>query len=65
MPGPVSQSNPGPSDEAPYLPSWCYDPPGPRMCTCGDHEGYHDTEGVCLRRATCGCVGLTVQEFQK
>lgn len=59
MPGPVSQSNPGASDEAPYVPSWCYDAPGPQMCICGHHEGYHNDAGDCLlRRKRCMCLGF-------
>lgn len=57
MPGPVSDSSRGPSDDAPYVPSWCY-PNGPRMCPCGHHEGYHNDDGVCLQRHKCGCSGL-------
>jgi hypothetical protein len=59
MPGPVSQSNPGPSDDSPYVPSWCYDAPGPRMCACGDHEGYHNDAGKCLRNKSCKCKGFS------
>jgi hypothetical protein len=55
----VSMSNPGPSDDAPYVPEWCYDPPGPAMCMCGHHEGYHGDTGECLRRASCGCKGMS------
>ena len=62
MPGPVSQSSEGPGEESPYVPSWCYDPPGPAMCVCGCHEGYHNDFGECLRMKTCGCVGMRVQE---
>lgn len=49
MPGPVSESYEGPPEDGPYVPSWCYEN-GPRMCSCGHHEGYHDDEGVCLFR---------------
>jgi hypothetical protein len=62
MPGEVSRSNPGPSNDSPYVPSWCYPNGQPRMCVCGDHEGYHNDAGTCLRSATCGCKGLTVGE---
>jgi hypothetical protein len=48
MPGPISESYKGPGASAPYVPSWCFDPPGPRMCKCGHHEGYHNDAGVCL-----------------
>jgi hypothetical protein len=58
MPGEVSRSNPGPGADAPYVPSWCYDPPGPRMCVCGHHEGYHNDAGECLQRLRCGCRGM-------
>ena len=57
MPGPVSESNPGPRDDAPYVPSRCY-PAGPRDCPCGHHEGYHNDAGHCLWRGQCRCVGL-------
>jgi hypothetical protein len=57
MPGEISRSNPGPSDDSPYVPHWCYEG-GPRMCACGDHEGYHNDAGECLRRAACKCKGL-------
>lgn len=57
MPGPVSDSYQGPSDEAPFVPSWCY-AKGPRMCPCGHHEGYHADEGWCLLTHKCGCQGL-------
>ena len=61
MPGEVSRSNPGPSDDAPYVPSWCYDAP-PTVCVCGDHEGYHNDAGECLRSAKCGCKGFKSAE---
>ena len=60
MPGPVSDSSRGPSDDAPYVPSWCY-PNGPRMCPCGHHEGYHNDAGVCLQRHKCKCAGLPAE----
>jgi hypothetical protein len=56
----VSMSNPGVADDAPYVPSWCYEGGVAPMCTCGDHEGFHNDAGVCLRRATCGCTSLEV-----
>jgi len=59
----ISMSNPGPPEDGPYVPSWCYEG-GPRMCECGDHEGYHNDAGVCLRQATCGCTGLKVENEQ-
>jgi hypothetical protein len=59
MPGEVSRSNPGPGPDSPYVPSWCYDPPGPRMCDCGHHEGYHNDSGECLQRLRCSCKGLS------
>ena len=61
MPGPVSDSNPGTPDHAPYVPSWCYPDNAPRMCPCGHHEGYHDSDGRCLHTDhfdKCGCAGL-------
>lgn len=57
MPGEVSRSNPGPSDESPYCPDYCY-PNGPRMCPCGHHEGYHNDQGECLLAHQCQCKGL-------
>jgi len=64
-PGPVSDSSDGPGDETPYVPHWCYDPPGPAMCVCGDHEGYHNDVGECLRVKTCGCVGMSALTVRK
>jgi hypothetical protein len=60
MPGSVSDQYQGPSDLCPYVPSWCYDPPGPRMCACGHHEGYHGDDGHCVvqRWGTCKCTGF-------
>ena len=63
MPGEVSRVNNGPSDEAPYVPSWCYEN-GPRMCKCGHHEGYHGDDGHCLMRRRCSCGGFTEQRPQ-
>ncbi len=60
MPGPVSDSYRGPGLTTPYVPSWCYPGGAPRMCACGDHEGFHDDSGVCLLRAHCKCPGLSV-----
>ncbi len=57
MPGPVSDSSPGPSDDSPYVPSYCY-ASGPKMCPCGHHEGYHADDGACLLRHKCRCSGL-------
>lgn len=58
MPGPVSESNPGPGDEAPYVPSWCYPNNAPPMCCCGHHDGYHNDAGECLLARKCRCVGM-------
>jgi hypothetical protein len=69
MPGPVSDPSPGTPDDAPYVPSWCYPNGEPQMCPCGHHEGYHDSDGVCLfrrydfrthtsPRPLCTCKGL-------
>jgi hypothetical protein len=57
MPGDISKSNPGPPEESPYVPSWCY-PNGPKMCPCGHHEGYHNDKGECLLKHKCNCAGL-------
>lgn len=65
MPGPVSESFRGTPDHAPYVPSWCYDPPGPAMCECGHHEGYHNDAGECLHAhffTCCGCTGLNTSK---
>jgi len=56
MPGPVSESYQGPSDDGPYVPSWCYNN-GPHMCPCG-HEGYHNDKGECILQHQCKCTGL-------
>lgn len=56
MSGDISKSFEGPSGTAPYVPSWCFDAPGPKTCVC--HDGYHNDAGECLRRAQCGCVGF-------
>ena len=58
MPGPVSDSSKGPGPESPYVPSQCYAPPGPKMCLCGHHEGYHNDDGECLLAHKCRCKGL-------
>ncbi len=47
MPGPVSDSYEGPGDWSPYVPAYCYEN-GPKMCSCGHHEGYHNDAGACL-----------------
>lgn len=73
-PGPVSDISKGPAADTPYVPAHCY-PDGPKMCPCGHHEGYHDSQGVCLfrlydfsRRRTrrhplCPCPGLPPECF--
>ena len=61
MPGPVSDSHQGTPDHAPYVPSWCYPGDSPKVCPCGHHEGYHDSEGRCIHThhfTNCGCTGL-------
>jgi hypothetical protein len=69
-PGPISDSNPGTPDDAPYVPSWCYPNNAPKMCPCGHHEGYHDgVHGRCLlargseRHSACDCTGLPTSCF--
>lgn len=57
MPGEVSRSSSGPTDASPYVPHWNYKN-GPKMCPCGHHEGYHDSEGKCSQGHKCGCTGL-------
>ena len=57
MISPASDSNPGPPDEAPYVPSGCYES-GPLMCPREHHEGYHADDGACLLAHKCGCAGL-------
>lgn len=59
-PGPVSDSYKGPSDDSPYVPSWCY-PRGAKMCPCGHHEGYHNDKGKCLLAHACACAGLPAE----
>ncbi len=56
-PGPISQRSPGPREETPYVPSWCF-PKGPHVCPCGHHEGYHGDSGICVLTAYCRCTGL-------
>ena len=58
MPGPVSDSYNGPPDDAPYVPAYLYKN-GPKVCSCGHHEGYHNDEGKCLLSHLCGCAGLS------
>jgi hypothetical protein len=58
MPGSVSDSSKGPSEDSPYVPDWCY-PRGAKMCPCGHHEGYHAGVGKpCVLARKCKCVGL-------
>lgn len=61
MPGEISRCHEGPTDACPYVPEWCYDPPGPKICKCGCNEGYHSDAGVCLRARKCGCTGFIEQ----
>jgi hypothetical protein len=64
MPGPVSDSHKGPSDDSPYVPSWCFPNGKPKMCPCGHHEGYHGNPGdKCVQFRKCGCTGLSVDCF--
>ena len=57
MPGPSSCSSEGPGDRSPYLPAYCYQNE-PKMCPCGHHEGFHNSDGKCLLDAECGCPCL-------
>lgn len=57
-PGPVSDSNEGPGERSPYVPSWCYPNNAPRVCPCGHHEGYHADDRQCLLAAECECPGI-------
>lgn len=57
MPGPVSDSYPGPPADGPYVPDWCYTK-GAKVCPCGHHEGFHNSDGLCLQRRVCQCAGL-------
>jgi len=59
MPGEISRSIEA-RDDMPYVPSWCY-ATGPKMCPCGCHEGYHNDDRECLRRAKCGCTGIPAE----
>ena len=61
MPGPVSDSYPGPGPRTPYVPSWCYPNNSPKMCPCGHHEGYHGDSDICLLSFECGCKGIPVE----
>jgi hypothetical protein len=65
MPGPVSTSSIGPSDDSPYVPSWCYENGNPPMCSCGHHHGYHNDAGECNQAHKCACKGYkaTVPEI--
>ena len=58
MPGEISRQSSGPSDESPYVPSWCYPHNEPKVCPCGHHEGYHNDEGKCLLQHRCRCTGM-------
>lgn len=64
MPGPISDTTSGPSDQTPYVPSWCFEN-GPKMCKCGHHEGYHSDAGECLHAKSCGCAGADWQYAAK
>jgi hypothetical protein len=57
MPGPVSDSYPGPPNGGPYVPHYLYKN-GPKVCPCGHHEGYHNDRGQCIRARECHCAGL-------
>lgn len=57
MPGEISRSYEGPGDNSPYVPDHCYSN-GPKMCPCGHHEGFHNSDGKCLLDAECGCACL-------
>lgn len=62
MPGPVSDSYPGLTDDKPFLPSWLYPDNTPKMCPCGHHEGYHAGKGgACVLGRQCGCTGLPAE----
>ena len=55
----VSQSHEfDPSDDVPYVPSWCYPNNHPPMCSCGHHDGYHNDKGQCLKKKECLCGGF-------
>jgi hypothetical protein len=60
MPGPISDSSSGPSEDSPYVPAHSYIN-GPKMCPCGHHEGYHNGDGECLQRRNCKCSGLPAE----
>lgn len=51
----ISRPFKGASGTTPYVPSWCFDAPGPKTCVCFCHEGYHNDAGECLRLTQCGC----------
>lgn len=61
MPGEISRSATGTPDHAPYVPSWNYPNSEPKVCPCGHHEGYHNSDGQCLHAHhfdKCACTGL-------
>ena len=59
MPGEVSQSNPGPSDESPYVPSLVLRTFRCRVCAfVATMSGYHNDAVMCLRQAFCHCSGF-------
>lgn len=62
MPGPVSESNPGPGNDTPYVPSWCYVNSDPPMCSCGHHHGWHNDAGACNQAHKCRCTGYDGKE---
>ncbi len=58
MPGEASRSFEGPGADTPYVPAHVYPGGKPKVCPCGHHEGYHNSDGKCLLDDGCGCVGL-------
>lgn len=62
MPGEISRNNPGPNDNCPYVPNWCYENSNPPMCSCGHHHGYHNDKGVCLKKYQCKCTKYDGEE---
>ena len=64
MPRPVSDSYKGPSDDAPYVPSWCY-PNGPRVCPCGHHARPMHPQWVRDLRDACekNCIPFLFKQW--
>jgi hypothetical protein len=59
MPGEISRANKGPSNNSPYVPSWCYPNNAPKICSvCGHTENYHAEPRLGGKCLLCACTGL-------